>query len=414
MASSMQSMICSDPQIWVYDDLLSEALLQAVDQAFDEVQWKMLNGRQVRIVQLTIDGQLNELTTTLSKISHIDEILPCSKAWVMDVVGRDQDAHMDGWDMSKNSDSLNALDMSKYSLQSHKGFKTIIPTLSFVIYFNDVGGCTFPYAAMADKTIPARRGRILMFHNYAGSQRPDHNPAAMHFGVYGDTPKRVMTAGMLSNETPPELLAPQHGHGLKTKGFLYAPIMHKPKTSCGDPASPRSPPRSPSPVHKQVIQLSACWVDGKIDVEAIVEARYMSGELLSRVKFEKKTNATLASLRQALGLNRHVQFVHGAEFLSGLDGASLFDALLKPNLLQSRDRQGKTQGGQSSGTKLTKTIDVDTLIELDGEADLVYSQLPCSSSASEPFVRPLVDRTSVGSGGAGQARQLPSKPKGRR
>jgi len=230
-----------------------------------------------------------------------------------------------------------------------------------------------------------------MFHNYAGSQRPDHNPASMHFGVYGDTPKRVMTAGMLSNETPPELLAPQNGRGPKTRGFLYAPIMHRPKTSCGDPASPRSPPRSPSPAHKQVIQLSTREVDRELEVEA----RYLSGELLARVKLEK-TNATLASLRQALGLNRHVQFVHGAEFLTGPDEASLCDMLPKPNLLQSRDREGKAHGLQSSGMKLTKTIDVETLIELDGEADVVSppiaSQLLKQETAAKK--RGLVEKSS--------------------
>lgn len=316
--SSQGKLVCSDPHIWVFDGLLSDSLLKRVDEAFEQVKWKSMNGRRVRIVELNVDEVIEELPRTLCAISHIEEVAPCRNVWIMDVQGRDQGAHMDGWEVSPNREYTKHLDMSKCSVQTHKGFNTVIPTLSFVIYFNDVGGCAFPKAAMPNPTVPAKRGRILMFHNYNDSQRPAHNPAAVHFGVYGDAPKRVMTAGVLSHETPWELLGASSDR--KTQGVLYAPIMHRSNTSCGEPDPPRAPP-APPPQPKQVLQLLARRAEEAGGI--IVEAVTLGGNTVAKVMVQGTD--TLGTLRQALP---DATLVAGDSILDGDDKQLVRDTSL--------------------------------------------------------------------------------------
>jgi len=322
-----KNMVCSDPPIWVFDGLLSDALLARIDDSFDGVKWRPMNGRNVRTVQLNTDDNFDELTNTKCQISHIEEITPCNKVWIMDVGGRRQSAHMDGWEIEKNRESLKHLDLSKCSVQSHRGFNTIIPTLSFVIYFNDSGGCTFPRADLPNPTIPAKRGRILMFQNYKDSERPAHNPAAMHFGEYGDIPKRVMTAGVMSSETPSGLLDSQHAGGQKTRGFLYAPIMHRSNTSCGDtfseraPSPPRAPPKPAPP--KVVIQLFARRAD---DGGLIVEAQNVGGEDVAKIML--KVDSTMGTLRQSLAAHSQATLVCEDEVLDHPNSTKVSDTRL--------------------------------------------------------------------------------------
>mmetsp|Transcript_29455 Transcript_29455/g.53467 ORF Transcript_29455/g.53467 Transcript_29455/m.53467 type:complete len:557 (+) Transcript_29455:87-1757(+) len=302
-------MVCSDPPIWIFDGMLSEALLERVDASFDGVGWKSMNGRKVRMVELDIDDKLSELTQTLRNISHIDDIGPCNKAWIMDVHGRPQGPHVDGWELERNNDRQ-FLDLSKNSVQSHNGFHTIIPSLSFVVYFNDSGGIAFPRADLKHPIIPAKRGRIVMFSNYDDAHRPAHNPKAVHYGVYGDVPKRVMTAGVMSNETPSNLTRFGDTGTTKTRGFLYAPIMHRSNSACGDRTP--TPPRREPPKPKPVLELFARRAEAG---GFIVEATNLTGEAVSKALIP--ADATWGQLRREL--NVEGQFTSSGQLLDGKD-----------------------------------------------------------------------------------------------
>ena len=51
----------------------------------------------------------------------------------MDVIGRDQGPHIDGWELEQAKQQMHGVDLSRCSVQEHKGFSTVIPTLSFVV-----------------------------------------------------------------------------------------------------------------------------------------------------------------------------------------------------------------------------------------------------------------------------------------
>mmetsp|Transcript_78704 Transcript_78704/g.218638 ORF Transcript_78704/g.218638 Transcript_78704/m.218638 type:complete len:434 (+) Transcript_78704:109-1410(+) len=330
--------VCSDPPIWVFDDMISESVLERVNNAFEGIEWQPLNGRQVRMVELCVDEQLAELTQTLREISHIDDVAPCGKAWIMDVVGRDQGPHLDGWEVEKNRGPMQLLDLSRCSVQCHKGFNTVIPTLSFVVYFSGSGGIAFPQADLPNPFIPAKRGRILMFQNYDDLHRPAHNPKAVHYGVYGDSPKRVMTAGVMSSETPAELSGPSPAGVPRTKGFLYAPIMHRANTSCGSPSTtpPPRPKPTPKPKERVVLQLLARPADAG---GFIVEATSVSGNVMAKALVEE--DSTLGSLRASLGVD--ARLVSQDELLDGPD-----DTLLKLTSLLRGMSLGDAEAGQSA------------------------------------------------------------------
>ncbi|CAE7228210.1 CML1 [Symbiodinium natans] len=240
--------VCKDPPIWIFDGLLSEKLLQQVDAELDVLPWHSMNGRCVRMAELAVDGALEELPQKLRSVCHIQDVAEYGRIWVMDVIGRDQGPHIDGWELAQAKQQMHGVDLSRCSVQKHKGFSTVIPTLSFVVYFNDVGGIAFPEAELSTPVIQAKRGRIVMFQNYDDSKRPAHNPKAVHYGVYAgsgdDVPfKRVLTAGVMASETPPQLLGNQKD-APAIPGFLYAPIMHRTNTSCAsvDSDPPPAPP----------------------------------------------------------------------------------------------------------------------------------------------------------------------------
>lgn len=310
-----------DPPIWIFDDLLPEDMLKSVDNAFEDLPWQSMNGRWVRMVELPIKERLEALTQTLSDISHIENAAPCGKAWIMDVMGRNQGPHMDGWEVEKSRESMDLLDLSRCSVQCHKGFNTVIPTLSFVVYFNDSGGCAFPRAALPRPTIPAKRGRILMFQNYHDAQRPAHNPKAVHYGVYGDGFKRVMTAGVMSSETPRQLSGPEFVDAPKTTGFLYAPIMHRSNTSCGDRYDTPPPSPAPKPKERPVLQLHARPADAG---GFIVEATNLAGNQVAKVLIE--ADATLGILRRLIGIDS--MLVCNGEVLEGPDTTSIRNTTL--------------------------------------------------------------------------------------
>mmetsp|Transcript_35854 Transcript_35854/g.83428 ORF Transcript_35854/g.83428 Transcript_35854/m.83428 type:complete len:416 (-) Transcript_35854:132-1379(-) len=351
-----EALVCSDPPIWVFDGLFSDAVLKRVDDSFQGATWTKLNQRHVRAVELDVDEQLAELTQTLVDLSCVEEAIPCRKAWVMDVHGKQQEPHMDGWDLEKNRESLGLLDLSKCCVQSHQGFRTVIPTLSFITYFNDEGGCTFPHTAL---NIAAKRGRVIMFHNYVGLQRPAHNPAAVHFGVYGDAPKRVMTAGIMSSETPGELLGQRAA--CKTKGFLYAPIMHTARASCSSRGSspPHTPPRPPPPTRAR--QLSVRLVEGGT---FMAEARSLAGEVVAETEID--CDSTLGFLQRSLGLSPGDVLICGNEVLLGPDESLLREALLERGIdLLALAEEGRLTESKHVETGTMLEVNARSLAMLD-------------------------------------------------
>lgn len=377
--------VCCDPPIWVFDDLLSDSLLRRVDDSFEGIRWQPMNGRQVRMVELSIDEQLAELTETLRSISHIEDVAPCGKAWIMDVIGRNQGPHLDGWEVEKNA-HMQLLDLSRCSVQCHKGFSTIIPTLSFVVYFNDAGGIAFPQAALPNPTIPAKRGRILMFQNYDDAQRPAHNPRAVHYGIYGDFPKRVMTAGVMSSSTPSELSGSSPAGASKTKGFLYAPIMHRSNTSCGI-ITPPTPPPPPKPKPKPVLQL---LVRHSHTGGFIVEAHTLAGNMMAKALIEK--DATLGSLRAALAVD--AQLVCKDEVLDGPDKLPIADTVLVRGMEHTKPYDPRLASGlEPASTSSAQTKDdhahIETLVEWDViDTMFVKKEDSVNTTRIRPLVRP--------------------------
>jgi hypothetical protein len=356
------SQVCQDPPIWIFDDLLSDSLLARVDSAFDGIKTQPLNGREVRMVELNIDEHFVELTHTLRDISYITDEASCGKAWVMDVKGRNQGPHMDGWELEKHRESMQLLDLSKCSVQCHNGFNTIIPTLSIIVYFNDSGGCAFPRAALPNPVIPARRGRILMFQNYNDVHRPAHNPNAVHYGVYGDGFKRVMTAGVMSSETPVQLSGYSAAGTRRTQGFLYAPIMHRANTSCGTPSPPTPPPPKPKPKPKPKPVLNLFVRSTASPSEVIVEASNLAGDVVAKTMIEK--DATLGQLRASLAVD--ADLVCKEEILREADSISIRDTALLQDI-----ESGKAEVEQQ----------VETLVEWD-VIDTVFVKKEVSSSSS--------------------------------
>jgi len=290
------------------------------------------------MVELDIDKQLEELPQVLRQISHIQDVAPCGKAWIMDVLGRDQGAHMDGWEVEKSRQSMQMLDLSKCSIQCHKGFSTVIPTLSFVIYFNDSGGISFPRALLSRPVISAKRGRIVMFQNYDDMNRPAHNPKALHHGVYGQSFKRVMTAGVMSSETPLQLQSPEFADAPLARGFLYAPIMHRSNTSCGDISTPSPPPRPPpKPKELPVYQLLVRPADSD---GIVVEASTLGGRIVGKVLVGRQMS--VAALRSQLGVDPEAKLVCAGHILDVapvtlLGQTSLFDGLKTSTAAKNED-----------------------------------------------------------------------------
>merc|ERR1711977_88538 len=235
--------VCSSPNIWVFDNLLSESFLSHIDALFEASQeepqrvmsWAKDRSQLKRAVEFPVvgDSRTSELAAVLRRISHTSsevEVFP--EARCVEVSGDPQHEHMDRHDWSRLTRfpiedivDINGRFSSPAELQ---GSTRIIPTLSFVIYFNAVGGCEFPAAG---QTITGKRGRIIMFQNYIDEQRPAHDTQATHFGFYGNCPsqfgvnppKRMMTGGILCNKVPLTLLGTRDCSLRDTnmKGIMY-------------------------------------------------------------------------------------------------------------------------------------------------------------------------------------------------
>lgn len=169
--------VCSSPNIWVFDNLLSESFLSHIDALFEASQEEpkrtmsyakdRTNLKRYVDFPAVGDSRTSELAAVLRRISHTSsevEVFP--EARCVEVSGDPQHEHMDRHDWSRLATRFpieDIVDISgRFSSPAElQGSDTrIIPTLSFVIYFNAVGGCEFPTAG---QTITGKRGRIIMF-----------------------------------------------------------------------------------------------------------------------------------------------------------------------------------------------------------------------------------------------------------
>ncbi|CAJ1396863.1 unnamed protein product [Effrenium voratum] len=251
-ADAAKHLFCSEPNIWVFDNLLSERFLNRIDHAFDEEtaffdQPEGGKTRRARCAQIEIDAVTAELVDVIRTLTGIRQVEECRTFMIADVWGQDQDPHIDHIslkDLANRYDELNFLDLCKQSRSQYNPDK-IVPTFSIVVYFNDVGGICFPLSPTKE-IIPSRRGRIVMFQNFDDAQRPVSNQMCKHYGVYfQDMPRRLMTMGILANETP--------GMDIRcslTDGLIYCAgvrdegIRHDwldPHMSSGSPSPPPKP-----------------------------------------------------------------------------------------------------------------------------------------------------------------------------
>ena len=269
--------VCSDPCIWVFDDLLSDAILEHVDDNFCPQLTTFPNNNKNQIDTESVgtwgleDPLLaQEFIDVLIQIGGVIKTIENNNSDGRSVTlaeirkTKNQSCHMDRVDigggvfspaLSNDEATLKFLDMSKQDVltrkrRNHKVHPTttaagaalstsaiqkMVPTVSFVVYFEDnPGGIVFPYVVAASTVcreeegitrnkeddrrgglrIDGRRGRIIMFQNY----RDDHsclNPRARHFGTFDPSvPKRNFIGGILSNENP-------WRWGRRVPGFLY-------------------------------------------------------------------------------------------------------------------------------------------------------------------------------------------------
>jgi len=217
-------LVCSEPKIWVFDNLLSERFLNQIDHIFECGETNFFDQpeggkrRRSRCAQIETDEVTVELVDVIRMLAGIRQVEECRTFMIADVWGQDQDPHIDHislTDLANRYDELNFLDLCKQSRSQHNPSK-IVPTFSIVVYFNDVGGIRFPLSPMQEM-IRGRRGRIVMFQNFRDSQRPESNQLCQHYGVYfEDQPRRLMTMGILANKTP----SMDNSNSL-TEGLIY-------------------------------------------------------------------------------------------------------------------------------------------------------------------------------------------------
>jgi hypothetical protein len=192
--------------IWVFDNLLSSSFLAKADEAF-------MNGKQ-RIAQFGPNSLLTikrvrihraswstELYDVLHRIANVRPIELPQFFDIGDVAGiteqAKQEAHIDVGGVQDFGDIPKQISLDKF--QRDPDNKTVTPTFSFILYFNDVGAVVFPKVG---EMIKARRGRIVMFQNYFNPMDKNIDCRAMHYGTYSTEPKRFAVYGMLTDTIP--------------------------------------------------------------------------------------------------------------------------------------------------------------------------------------------------------------------
>lgn len=230
-------LVSEDPKIWVADDCVPQEFLDHVDAAFAA---KDLGPRVVekydgrRILARNVDFEVDELSRgmfeNIAKVLGITELDRCRDFMVSEVWADGQTSHVDHInldDLAANKYNVDFLDLSKQS-SSAGSPRRVVPTVSIVVYLNDVGGIRFPHAADEAGTIAAKCGRVVMFQNYDDVHRPAHKASAEHHGIYfKDMPKRILVMGLLANENPSMV-----GSNPPWQGLLYCagtsrdPLFH--------------------------------------------------------------------------------------------------------------------------------------------------------------------------------------------
>jgi len=232
------------PHVWVVDEAVPQSMLDHVDQAFaadsrgkttkDEYHGRPLTSRSI---EFEMDETSRPFFEMIAHCWGLNLEEPFEKFMVSDIWGAGQSAHVDHINLDDlDGRNWNFLDMALQSSETRNPRK-VVPTVTVVVYFNSVGGICFPNAPEEVGTIAAERGRVVMFENYLKDcQRPSHNPAAAHYGLYfQDKPKRILVMGILANQTP------QFSPGLQpkalTRSFLYCagtesdPLRHEQEDS---------------------------------------------------------------------------------------------------------------------------------------------------------------------------------------
>lgn len=312
-------LVCCEPKIWVFDDLLPKSFLDDMDKIFDsgdiattDVPDQQDHLNSVRMITLE-RGRVDSTTTlieTLAKISHITEFEKCRKIVVSEMWGEDQHCHIDHAHFDKlapDFQKLNFLDLDRFDrfpLDQNK----VVPTFSFVVNMNDVGGIVFPKAQLVDKTIPAKRGRIVMFQNYIESQRPKKNPLCLHYGTYfAKKSKRIITAGVLSNNTP------DLSGSVPEPGIIYVlnwqTSHHAPSNT--SQARPKKIDRKPRPKFKleNKVLIKESGLDGIVISSNAKDIDWRNGKPVKLVKYTVKfsPNYVNAWLGKKLKKNKWVE-----------------------------------------------------------------------------------------------------------
>lgn len=207
-------LVCSSPNIWVFDDLLSKGLLKHLNSSCDSADtdevrsWIYFRESLTRMWPIHRNSTTEEFFEVISVVSGVRLVEQLRTARVLDRRGDMQNPHVDHVNVEHlreqySDEVLSFLDMSQHSESMHDG-PTLVPTYSLVVYLNDVGDIRFPKARGGKGvSIKGRPGRIIMFQNYIDGDRPKHSTLATHFGMYlPDHAKRLITMGVLSNQTP--------------------------------------------------------------------------------------------------------------------------------------------------------------------------------------------------------------------
>lgn len=228
------------PHVWVMDEAVHESMLDHVDKAFatdgrSTTTKEEYHGRPLtsRSIEFEMDDTSKPFFEMIARCWGLRLEEPFKKFMVSDIWGAGQSAHVDHINLDDlESRNWTFLDLGLQS-SDPRNPKKVVPAVTVVVYFNSVGGICFPNAPEEVGTIAAKRGRVVMFENYLEDcQRPTHNPAAAHYGLYfQDKPKRILVMGILANQTPQ--FSPGSEPKALTRSLLYCagteadPLRHE-------------------------------------------------------------------------------------------------------------------------------------------------------------------------------------------
>lgn len=221
--------VSESPKVWVFDGLLSDDALKAVNNSF---------AGKTQYGSWEIPKASNEIMDTLQILAHVDHpLLYQDMMYVAEYQpGYHQSAHMDRYSLSNYPDELlKTVNVSRLALvdEEANGFNEpshdqAIPLYSFIVNFGNVGSTNF-VGGEEETSIPAKANRIVMWQNYLEDGSVDH--AALHHGIYPDVEdgKRILSAGAVADP----LNQPNLRSNVASHGWLHFPLAnhagHKPE-----------------------------------------------------------------------------------------------------------------------------------------------------------------------------------------